>query len=113
MRARRRAVPPAGRPAGARDGPERGKAYTWRPADTGWTRVPSQAPHKNALEAQRLIEPGIRAAQPIEECHAHTSRHTTLARAQTGPDPESLMDAVGLSIEDILKAVRQALKRKA
>ena len=46
--------------------------------------MPSQAPHKNALEAQRLIEPGIRAAQPIEECHAHTSRHKTLARAQTG-----------------------------
>jgi transketolase len=32
--------------------------------------------------------------------------------AQTGPDPETLMDAVGLSVEDIQQAVKRALKRK-
>jgi transketolase len=32
--------------------------------------------------------------------------------AQTGPDPETLMDAVGLSVEDIKQAVSRALKRK-
>lgn len=32
--------------------------------------------------------------------------------AQTGPDPETLMDAVGLSVEDILQAVKRALSRK-
>ena len=32
--------------------------------------------------------------------------------AQTGPDPETLMDAIGLSIDDILKAVERVLKRK-
>jgi len=32
--------------------------------------------------------------------------------AQTGPDPETLMDAVGLSVEDIQQAVWRVLKRK-
>jgi transketolase len=32
--------------------------------------------------------------------------------AQTGPDPETLMDAVGLSVEDIQHAVRRVLERK-
>jgi transketolase len=33
--------------------------------------------------------------------------------AQTGPDPETLMDAVGLSVEGIQQAVWRVLKRKA
>jgi transketolase len=33
--------------------------------------------------------------------------------AETGPDTESLMDACGLSVDDIMQAVKRALKRKA
>jgi transketolase len=32
--------------------------------------------------------------------------------AQTGPDPETLMDACGLSVEDLLQAAQRALRRK-
>ena len=32
--------------------------------------------------------------------------------AQTGPDTESLMDASGLSVEDIVSAVKQVIARK-
>ncbi len=33
--------------------------------------------------------------------------------AETGPDTESLMDACGLAVEDIMAAVRRAIQRKA
>ena len=32
--------------------------------------------------------------------------------ARTGPDPETLMDAMGLSVQDIMMAVRRVLERK-
>jgi transketolase len=33
--------------------------------------------------------------------------------AETGPDPETLMDAWGLSVEDVIAAARRVLERKA
>ncbi|NMC52003.1 MAG: transketolase family protein, partial [Chloroflexi bacterium] len=32
--------------------------------------------------------------------------------AETGPDPDTLMDAVGMSVEDIVRAARKAAGRK-
>jgi len=33
--------------------------------------------------------------------------------AETGPDPDTLMDAWGLSVKDIVEAARRALRRKS